>query len=536
MAIYTPNMMDLEYTMNGIAGLLALIFFIWLMYTVMKNVFSTIFGNFSSAVDNTASVTSTPFKFARRILTNKFADDGFMNKFEENKFLNHSHKGLVIDGDSKRLDEKSSFNHIALFARSGAGKTTSYIIPNIFRLAQSKASMVVTDLSGELFNKTSGYLQSRGYKIYVLNPEDLSESMRYNPMYYATDSIAIDEMAEALIKSSYSGDVRAEDKVWLDGAKSLMSIFAKTLLGTKDHRYINLANIRHLINHFGDMGKKLDYFVYKYADTKTFNEWKGFVSGNPKTVLSYVSTANMALAPIGINDNLEKLTSNHTIDFNNLRSEKSIVYIKVPAQKQLQYSFLLNIFYTQLFNTVMQRLPSSSDLPIYCLLDEFGNMNIPNFSSVVTTIRKYRVSISIVLQNESQMLSKYGEHEANTILNGGISGRVFFSGADQATLEKLEKLLGTKAYEEEVDGKVYKKEMPVMNIRELRTMRDNEILFIYANKRAMKLKTTPYYEHGAFKSYANMRVTDLKNININDTVDYVDCYIDIDFKTSGESE
>jgi hypothetical protein len=67
-------------------------------------------------------------------------------------------------------------------------------------------------------------------------------------------------------------------------------------------------------------------------------------------------------------------------------------------------------------------------------------------------------------------------------------------------------------------------------------MRDNEILFIYANKRAMKLKTTPYYEHGAFKSYANMRVTDLKNININDTVEYVDCYIDIDFKTSGESE
>ncbi len=513
--------------MESLASFLALVFFIYLMYLVMKHVFGTIFGNVFLASKEATNTASTPFKYARRFITNKFADDGFMGKFEAEKFLNSSHKGLLIDGDLKRLDEKSSFNHIALFARSGAGKTTSYIIPNIFRLATSKASMVVTDLSGELFEKTSGFMQSRGYKIYVLNPEDLNESIRYNPMYYALDSVSIDEMAEILIKSANPKE-SGEDKVWLDGAKTLISIFAKVLLNTNDYRYINLVNIKHLINNFGDMGKKLDYFIYKYADKKTFNEWKGFTRGNPKTVLSYVSTANTALAPIGINDNLEKLTATNTFDFGSLRREKSIVYIKIPAQKQYQYGFLLNMFYSQLFNKMMERLPTKDDLAIYCLLDEFGNMNIPNFSTTITTIRKYKVSVSVVLQNESQMLSKYGEYEANTILNGGISGRIFFSGADQSTLEKLERLLGTKTYEEEIDGKVYRKDIPVMNIRELRTMSDNEILFIYANKRALKLKTTAYYEHGSFKNYAKMPKANIRHSGIYDVVSYVDYDIELD--------
>ena len=514
--------------MNSIASLLAIVFFIYLMYIVMKNIFRTIFGGFSSAVDNASSATATPLKFARRILTNKFAEDGFMNKFEASSFLNQAHKGLVIDGDSKRLDEKLSFNHMALFARSGAGKTTSYIIPNIFRLASSKASLVVTDLSGELFQKTSGFMQSRGYRVYILDPENLNESIRYNPMYYSTDSIAIDEMAEILIKSS-NPNTSGEDKVWLDGAKSLISILAKVLINTKDYRYINLANIRHLINNFGSsdkIGANLDYFIYKYADPKTFNEWKGFVSGNPKTVLSYISTANIALSPIGINDKLEMLTASNTFDFNSLSQEKSIIYIRIPAQKQNQYAFLLNIFYSQLFNKMMEKLPTSSDLPIYCLLDEFGNMNIPNFSTTITTIRKYKVSVSIVLQNESQIFSKYGEYEANTILNGGISGRIFFSGADDKMLEKLEKLLGTKSYEEEIDGRTHKREIPVMSIRELRSMADNEILFIYANKRALKLKTTPYYEHGNFKSYAKIPKVTPKQNSTQDIVEYVDYHID----------
>ncbi|MDX9742668.1 MAG: type IV secretory system conjugative DNA transfer family protein [Arcobacteraceae bacterium] len=516
--------------MEAIISLLTLIVFIYIMTAVMKHSFGLIFGNWftSTSTTNTTNTLSFPFKAIRRMLTSKF-NSGFMNSFEANKFLNESHRGLVIDGDTKRLTPKDSFNHLVVMARAGAGKTTGFIIPNIFRLASSNASMVVTDLSGELYEKTSGYLKSKGYKILVLNPENLNESMRYNPLFYATDSLSIDEMADSLIQSSYSGNLKAEDKIWLDGAKQLICILGKTLLNTGNYRYINLANINRLINSYGADGSTLDPFIYKYADTETFDEWKGFVSGNPKTVLSFVSTAKMALTAIAVNDNLKKLTAHHTINFDNLRKEKTIIYIKIPTQKQSQYSFILNIFYLQLFNNLMNSLPTKSDLAIYCLLDEFGNMNIPNFSSIITSIRKYNVSISIILQNINQLKLKYGEYEAKTILDGGISSKIYFSGADYETITMLEHMLGTKIIEEEQNGTVYKKEVPVLSARDIRTMKDNEIIFLYGNKLPLKLQVTPYYEKSSFKSYANYKISSpILARDINDIIDYID--LDIDFE------
>lgn len=71
-----------------------------------------------------------------------------------------------------------------------------------------------------------------------------------------------------------------------------------------------------------------------------------------------VSTENVALSLIGINDNLEKLTSSHTINFERFREEKSVLYIKIPEQKQKQYSFLVNIFYHQFFSEMMKSRPT----------------------------------------------------------------------------------------------------------------------------------------------------------------------------------
>uniref|UniRef100_UPI003D0DB3DF type IV secretory system conjugative DNA transfer family protein n=1 Tax=Arcobacter sp. TaxID=1872629 RepID=UPI003D0DB3DF len=127
--------------------------------------------------------------------------DGFMNSSTQNKKFSHKNKGLLLDGIDKRLSLKDSFNHLALVSRTGGGKTTSYVIPNIFKLANEKNSMIITDISGELYDKTSGYLSKKGYKIYVLNPDNLSESIGYNPLYNIKDSVDIDELSTILIKS-----------------------------------------------------------------------------------------------------------------------------------------------------------------------------------------------------------------------------------------------------------------------------------------------------------------------------------------------
>jgi type IV secretory pathway TraG/TraD family ATPase VirD4 len=449
--------------------------------------------------------------------------DGMMSKQDEIKTFSMFNDGLLVDGKSKRLSAKESFNHLALFSRTGGGKTTSYVLPNIYTLAKQKCSMVITDLSGEIYEKTSAYLHNQGFKIYVLDPKNLDESIRYNPLEYAKDSMSIDMLSEILISSSGLKGTKAEDKIWSDGAKNFISILIKVLNSTNDKRYMNLANVRYMLNNFGRDGEPLDEFIKRYADDKTFSEYKGFISGNEKTIQSFIATASTALSPIGINDNLEKLTYTHSIDFKKFREEKSVVFIKIEQQYQEQYSFLLNLFYSQLFNVMMDKLPSAKDLHLYCLLDEFGNMNIPRFSSVITTIRKYNVSISIILQNINQLIKQYSQNEAKTILDGGIASKLIYSGADLDLASDLEKMFGFKeSLKRQADGRHYYDKENVMNVSEIRTMKDNEALFVYANKKPLKLTVKPYYKNMMYSNYAKMKPYTLQSTNRYDNVRYVD--------------
>jgi len=450
-------------------------------------------------------------------------DDGMMNKQDELKLFSRFNDGLLIDGKSKRLSQKESFNHLALISRTGGGKTTSYVLPNIYKLASEQCSMVITDLSGEIFEKTSGHLKQQGYKIYSLDPKNLHESIRYNPLEYAKDSMSIDMISDILISSAGIKGTKAEDKMWSDGAKNFLSILIKVLNETNDKKYMNLANLRYMLNNFGSAGEPLDDFIKRYADDKTFSEYTGFVNGNPKTIQGFISTANIALSPIGINDNLEKLTYSHTIDFKKLREEKSVVFIKIEQQYQEEYSFILNLFYSQLFNVMMEKLPTNNDYPIYCLLDEFGNMNIPKFSSIITTIRKYKVSLSIIFQNISQIESQYTKEKANTILNGGIATKLIFSGADLDLATKLEKMFGhKKTLEKNAQGQYFYEKNDVMSASEIRTIKDDEAIFLYANKKPLKFTIKPYYKDFIYKGFANIPPYKIENTNNKDDISYVD--------------
>lgn len=493
-------------------SLILLFMLIFIMYVLMKTILKRL--NFSFY----------PFKMLFSFLLKPPSkDDGMMKKAEENKLFSSFNDGLLIDGNKKRLSQKESFNHLALISRTGGGKTTSFVLPNIYKLANEKCSMVITDLSGEIFEKTSGYLKNKGYKIYVLDPKNLDESIRYNPLEYANDSMSIDMVSDILISSSGLKGNRADDKIWSDGAKNFISILIKLLKSTEDKKYINLANVRYMLNNFGANGEPLNEFVKRYADDKTFNEYVGFVNGNEKTIQSFISTANIALSPIGINDNLEKLTYSHNIDFKNLRKEKSVIYIRVEQQYQEQYSFLLNLFYSQLFNEMMEKLPLRNDLPIYCLLDEFGNMNIPKFSSIITTIRKYKVSISIIIQNINQLNEIYSVNKAKTILDGGIASKLIFSGADLDLASNLEKMFGqTRKLEKTAKGEYVYENVNVMSISEIRTMKDDEALFVYSNKKPLKLKIKPYYKDFMFNGLSKINPYKIANQKTNDNISYVD--------------
>ncbi len=74
--------------------------------------------------------------------------------------------------------------HALVIGATGSGKTTTFISPMIQLIGATNcgSSMIMTDPKGELFDLHSKYLQSRGYKVLVLDLRDTYSSSRWNPL------------------------------------------------------------------------------------------------------------------------------------------------------------------------------------------------------------------------------------------------------------------------------------------------------------------------------------------------------------------
>ena len=73
-------------------------------------------------------------------------------------------------------------NNDCIIGPSGAGKTRSYVLPNIL---QCNGSMVITDTKGALREQVGAILQRNGYKVMELNLTDCRVStIGYNPLRF----------------------------------------------------------------------------------------------------------------------------------------------------------------------------------------------------------------------------------------------------------------------------------------------------------------------------------------------------------------
>lgn len=411
----------------------------------------------------------------------------FLGFFERRRLLRPGHKGLVLDGDQGRLSPNDSFRNCLVVAMTGGGKTSSFIIPNILR--QNHGSLVITDPSGALYAQTSADLRRRGYEVLALDPTRLDRSIRYNPLERADTQRAIGEIGHILVRSANLGG----EKFWTDGAEDIITILIRCLKRHPNPAYANLPNLLYLLNNFGN-GSNLAEFIVQHADEATYHQFRGFVSAAENTMQGFVSTAKTSLKAL-LDPDLAELTSRSTFDFASLRERKTALFLIIPQNRISYYAFLMNLFYTNLFHYCLEDSAlTPRSLPIYFLLDEFGHLTIPEFSSIITTTRARRISISIILQSLSQLEARYGKFDAHTIVSGGMATRLFFSGLDVETTDMLSKVLGVRRREiVDTEERLHVKDDNLLDSADIRAMNDDEAICLFANKRPMKLKVTPYF-------------------------------------------
>ena len=400
--------------------------------------------------------------------------------------LNYFQKGLVIDGKN-RISLQRSMQHCLVLAPSGMGKSTSYVIPNLLSL--KNASAVVTDPSGELYTITAPYLRKSNFNVRCLDFRNKEPPFQYNPLHRAISFTEIQKISSILIDATLQSN--SENSFWNDSAKSLLALLIRYLrLSQKESP--NLLQLFELVNQLSFQRKKIEKKIMVVFSEKDFAIYKAFSSQEDRIISNVLSTIKTALSKMS-DPQIAHLTAQETLFFESLRKEKTVLFLIVPEHEMGYYSFLLTLFYTQLFQFAMALAQTGKPyLPIFFFLDEFAALNkIPSFPILINTLRKKDCSVSIILQEMRQLMSIYGPNDAAAIAFGGCSSHIYFPGLGIDTCLQLEKILGSTFIKTQQSTIPIKK--PLMTADEIRTMH-KKALFITSNKRPIRIKIRPWFK------------------------------------------
>ncbi len=352
-------------------------------------------------------------------------------------------KGIILaENNYLPVDKRGNVN-VLVVGGSGSGKSASYVIPNACQLL---GSYVFTDPKGELYDETAGYLKANGYNIKVLNLVKPQYSDGYNPLMHISSEIDVDVIANTIVKGQKT-EGSGTDPFWDDSAEMLLKALIYYLIATRPNEEQNLASCAELVraaNSNGGNNLLTDLMSKLPREHPARMNYKSIEIAPEKTYSSILSTLQSKLGKFDSKE-IAELTSTDTIDFEEIGSKKTAVYVISP-DTHTAYDFLLTIFFSQM----IQQLYNFADdnggklkVPTYFILDEFANIGkIPDFDKKISTSRSRKISFSVILQNLDQLEAVY-EKSYETII-GNCDTHLFLGSNSYKTVEYFSKALGEK--------------------------------------------------------------------------------------------
>lgn len=374
---------------------------------------------------------------------------------------------MIASNDTKlSINDRKTFrnNNFLILGGAGTGKSRFVIKPN---LLQENSSYVVTDPSGEIIVSCGKVLSDHGYKIKIFNLSNMGHSNTYNPFNYIRDEAGVLMVIDCLIKNT-TGKNEKGDQFFTNSEKLLYSACIFYLIDFEtDESRKNFSSVMDMINmsqvdeNNPSSKSELDLMFEQIDQTSLAAKYyKAFKQAAGKTLKSIIISCVVRLQSF-MTPQVTRLTGSDNINLASIGDEKTILFIITP-QADRTFAFLASMLYSQLFETLYhkgetQKLKTGSERLTYhvrCLMDEFANIGeIPEFPSKLSTMRKYNISATIVLQDNSQLQSMYKD-EWRTIM-ANCDSTIFLGNAEPDTLKYFCEKLGNETVTAQSRGRSY---------------------------------------------------------------------------------
>lgn len=467
------------------------------------------------------------------------------------KYGNFEGKGGVVVGwtfDKERMLVDSSATNTSVVGISRSGKGELLLFSTIDNLSRGsiKPSMVIFDKKPELYNHISSNLKEQGYNVKLLNLNDLTKSINFNPLELVKNywidkkkSKAQTELISVAENLIHQGDGKKD--IWLETARILfrsgvLALLEEAEAGVLDYKEVTLANTYFFLSdlstvqsdktmglniYFNNKVNELSSITFNSINLPPGNTWNSIkMSALPK--LEYFAIEDIA-----------KLTSSNSLELLDFgySNEPIALFISFPTMNQQLENFAA-MYVDQLFTRLdehTQYTKGKLDRELYFVLDEIASIRkIDTIGKIQSTGLGKGMRTIIGLQDPDQLEKMYSKAEKTEILRN-CSNQICILSNNTQYNEEFSKLIGSYTYEEKTKSGGFGEEKSFsINFKERRLIRADEIPLLEEGEAIIsRINYRRDYKGRKIKSYP------IANIGENKMLFRYE-YLDLDYKSIDE--
>ena len=351
--------------------------------------------------------------------------------------------------------------------RSGKGVTEVEPLIDILSRAEEQASMEVNDPKLELFTKSKRMLERRGYRVYVLNLQNMAKSMSYNPLqvvidyarrgYYDESQREANRISSAIYQSNDDG---GNSKFWNNSSVNLLNALILSQLDMAvRHNSWNRVTMNNIYRQLTELGGQQIQFSDGSSTTKLSYYFKAMAQIKNKTQLQEMAleafqqsnfagdeTAGNIYASMmeGIKiyqqRDIAQLTSMNSLDFRTMAFPRRL---RVGFGQQFSLQTVYVTFYDDKGNEIGKRSQMIDrlgflDFPIKAKLPRKYRFKIDfNHDLTDPELKKYHYCYQGTIKTHKRSPLDKGFKEAGEVVLEPLQSVILNDGEQQITLNNL---------------------------------------------------------------------------------------------------
>ena len=418
--------------------------------------------------------------------------------------------------------------HIYMEAAAGWYKTTGWLIPNFEYALAAGQSVFCMDTKGDiarLYGKVAA--ESYGADVVVLDLRNPLRSHGDNLLHLVNKYMELyrqggqlshrakaERYAKVLAKTviSPSRDSNyGSNTFFYDAAEGLLAAVILIVAEYAQPEQRHILSVAHLVQELmSDTGGKVNHFKGLLELLPEDNKARLFagaaLAAEGQTVGSILSTALSRLTDFLDSEMEQLLCFESALDAEELCRRQTVVFLILPEENPTTH-FIASLIVEQLYReilTIADDMGGKLNNRVLFLLDEFGT--IPPVSSAAMMFsagRSRGLGIAAICQSRHQLIDRYGQHGAATILkNCQVTLAGGFAALDDSAKEVSEALgsrtvmAGSVGHGKQSTENLQMTGRPLMSPDELRQLPKGAYIRLQAGRRPGVFQTRYYGDWG----------------------------------------